>query len=105
MLEEFSDSLTSLNWENIYAKKIEFKTAVEESSVAEHSDQNEAANDGDNESDVGACDKERLEDEIAIADDATSIFEIAVADDLGGVEEITAAEAEDDAAPVSITSI
>lgn len=24
MLEEFSDSLKSLNWENIYAKKIEF---------------------------------------------------------------------------------
>ena len=24
MLEEFSDSLHSLNWENVYAKKIEF---------------------------------------------------------------------------------
>ena len=29
MLEEFSDSLQSLNWENIYAKKIEFIPAPE----------------------------------------------------------------------------
>lgn len=27
MLEEFSDSLKSLNWENVYAKKIEFMPA------------------------------------------------------------------------------
>lgn len=29
MLEEFSDSLQSLNWENIYAKKIEFMPSQE----------------------------------------------------------------------------
>ena len=29
MLEEFSDSMKSLNWENIYAKPIEFKSKIE----------------------------------------------------------------------------
>ena len=31
MLEEFSDSLRTLNWENVLAKKLEFKIEHDES--------------------------------------------------------------------------
>jgi hypothetical protein len=103
MLEEFSDSLTSLNWENVYAKKIEFKTAVEDSFVAENSDQNEALNGSDSESNVGEGEGESegdpVEDESAVADD----FPVDEDDELGDVdaeEEVgaaTVAEDDDDA--------
>jgi hypothetical protein len=97
MLEEFSDSLTSLNWENVYAKKIEFKTAVEESLVAENSDQNEALNGSDSESSLGERegesdgdgDGEPVEDENAVADDSPVDLE----DELDDVD--TDAEEED----------
>jgi hypothetical protein len=100
MLEEFSDSLTSLNWENVYAKKIEFKTAVEDSLVAENSDQNEALNGSDTESNRGEGEEESegepVEDENAVADD----FPVDEDDELGDVnaeeEELGAAAAEDD---------
>jgi hypothetical protein len=100
MLEEFSDSLTSLNWENVYAKKIEFKTAVEDSLVAENSDQNEALNGSDTESNGGEGEEESegepVEGENAVADD----FPVDEDDELGDVnaeeEELGAAAAEDD---------
>lgn len=106
MLEEFSDSLTSLNWENVYSKRIEFKTAVEESLVAEDSDQNEALNDSDSESNIGEgegegeSEGEPIEDEIGIADERPVDDKLVDLD----AEEVGVAIAEDDDASVTISS-
>ena len=115
MLEEFSDSLKSLNWENVYAKKIEFKTAVEESLAAENSDQNEALDGSDSESNIGEEEVEvEVESEVDPVEDENVLDEdIPVDNELGDIdvevdaEEVAAAEAEDkdDDASVTATSI
>ena len=38
MLEEFSDSLKSLNWENVYAKKIEFMSTPDMHEIVDVND-------------------------------------------------------------------
>jgi hypothetical protein len=45
MLEEFSDSLISLNWENVYAKPIEFRSKIQQS--LEASEKNNESNQDD----------------------------------------------------------
>ena len=113
MLEEFSDSLKSLNWENVYAKKIEFKTAVEESLAAENSDQNEALDGSDSESNIGEGEVEVESEGDPVEDENVLDEDIPVDDELGDidvevdVEEVAAAEAEDidDDASLTATSI